>query len=227
MPSFPKPALPLPAIIRPWGGRANLPTELASVLSTTIAPVGCWVMEDPARGMHSVIAVGQAEAEPLQRRGDVSHAGVWVQLGEQMLVSPCVLRVVCLNVLSLPPRDWRTHDFGSMTRGPMSVILNSTLRESETLLRDFVRMATLVVEDAKSELRRHCQHLGLDEGMTEGAVKYLMALPGPLTLYDLINAMTGARTDSAISEYAGQIVRRHASKVQPTWIQMMGGRVDE
>jgi hypothetical protein len=168
-----------------------LPAErIVTVVTAALNPVGFYGVGYTPEGQFCLVALTEKSAEPEGRKGDVSHAGVCVQAGADLLVAPYVLRLVCQNGLSLPPEVIPGSTPGDEIERRLSETLAIHSAKAEELLTRYVKKAAVPVQDFWKRVQTLCEELDL--GITRvyiPVINYLEHLGKPATEYDIINAI--------------------------------------
>jgi hypothetical protein len=156
-------------------------------------------------GRFSLIAIAEKRAQPENRKGDVSHAGVWVRAGNDIAVAPYVLRLVCHNGLSLPPELAPGYSCPA-SEIRLSNVLTRQLEKARRLLEKFVLTAARPAPEYRDRLNALCFRLGVGGCDLKSAIEYVERHDEPATEYDVINAISGlADLDPRIAECAGRL----------------------
>ncbi len=177
----------------------------------TLHPAACYRAEWMPDGQFSLIAIAEKRAEPENRKGDVSHAGVWVRADDDLAIAPYVLHLVCQNGLSLPPElapGYSCPESGQR----LSNVLTRQLEKAGHLLEQFVLTAARPAPNYRDRLNALFFRLGVGGWSLKSAIEYVERHDEPATEYDVINAISGlADLDPKIAEFAGQLALNFAT----------------
>lgn len=176
------------------------PVGVLDVFDTIKALSDKWVGATfTSNGTSRIKLLTEARAEPAKKAGDVTQAGLFLEIGRDIRIAAYLHTLVCSNGMK---RTQFEHEFATMATREMLPLVRFNGRRclefaQQNYLHEFMSTSEQTIEDPAVMIRRLGQRQRLPLKVISDLIGEVPALPRPTSYYDVIFMITERARDLA------------------------------